>query len=425
MTEIRKVAIVSASRTAFSKGFTSYKDSTSKDMLIGALQGLVDKADLSNKQIDEVVGGAVLNQAGDFNLVREAVLATTLSKYTSAYNVQQACGTSLQTAGIIMAKIASGQIESGIACGVDSVSKVPFSANPKLADRLLKLFRSKTFGQKLKCFKGFSLKELMPQPVGVDEPQTGLSMGGHCELMAKEWGITRAEQDAFAKRSHDNASKSVKSGFHKDLIAPYMGIYDDNILRHNLEMSDLERLKPAFDKKNGTITAGNATALTDGASAVLLCSEDWAKKNGFEIKATISFVAHAANDFVGGDGLLMAPTIAVDKVLKQSGLSFQDFDFYEFHEAFAAQTLCFLKAMNDKDYNKKFFNRDSVHGTIDMDKVNILGSSLAYGHPFAATGGRILGVCEKLISENTNLNRGLIAICTAGGMGVSAIVERY
>ena len=424
MNEIRKVVIASASRTAFNKGFTGYKDQTPKDLLVGALQGLVDKANLSDKVIDEVVGGAVFNSANDFNLTREAVLQTTLSNYTSAYNVQQACGTSLQTAGIVMAKIASGQIEAGIACGTDSVSKIPFSAHPKLADRLLKVFKSKTSAEKLKCFKGFSLKELMPLPVGVDEPQTGLSMGGHCELMAKEWGITREAQDEFAMASHSKASKSVKAGFHKDLIAPHLGIYDDNILRHELTKADMEKLRPAFDKKNGSITAGNATALTDGASAVLLCSEDWARSNGFEIHATLSLVTHSANDFVAGEGLLMAPTMAVDKVLKQSGYTFQDFDFYEFHEAFAAQTLCFLKAMNDSQYNKKFFDREAVHGEVDMTKVNIMGSSLAYGHPFAATGGRILGVAEKLIREK-GYERGLIAICTAGGMGVSAIVEKY
>ena len=425
MKTVRKVAIVSASRTAFNKGFTLYKDQTPKDLLVGALQGLIDKANLSEKQIDEVVGGAVLNASSDFNLVREAVLQTTLSNYTSAYNVQQACGTSLQTAGIIMAKIASGQIESGIACGTDSVSKVPFSAHPKFADRLLNVFKAKTTMKKLKCFKGFSLKELIPTPIGVNEPQTGLSMGGHCELMVKEWGITREQQDEFTFNSHKKASQAVQLGFNSDLISPHIGVYDDNILRQDISISDLEKLNPAFDKKNGTITAGNATALTDGASAVLLASEDWAKKNGFDIHATISFIAHSANDFTAGDGLLMAPTIAVDKVLKQSGLKFQDFDFYEFHEAFAAQTLCFLKAMNDKQYNKKFFSSNKVHGEIDMKKLNLVGSSLAYGHPFAATGGRILGVCEKLIRENKDLNRGLIAICTAGGMGVSAIVERY
>ena len=280
MKTVRKVAIVSASRTAFNKGFTLYKDQTPKDLLVGALQGLIDKADLSEKQIDEVVGGAVLNASSDFNLVREAVLQTTLSNYTSAYNVQQACGTSLQTAGIIMAKIASGQIESGIACGTDSVSKIPFSAHPKLADRLLNVFKAKTTMKKLKCFKGFSLKELIPTPIGVNEPQTGLSMGGHCELMVKEWGITREQQDEFTFNSHKKASQAVQLGFNSDLISPHIGVYDDNILRQDISMSDLKKLNPAFDKKNGTITAGNATALTDGASAVLLASEDWAKKMG-------------------------------------------------------------------------------------------------------------------------------------------------
>ena len=422
---LKKVAIVKSSRTAFCKGFTHFSDQSAKNLLVGALQGLVDDAGLVNKPIDEVVGGAVANNSGDFNLVREAVLETDLPNTTPAYNVQQACGTSLQAASIIMAKIASGQIESGIACGVDSISKMPFSAHPKLADRLLKLHRARSFKDKRQCFRGFSFKELMPKPMAVNEHKTKMSMGQHCELMAKEWGITREEQDAFTLLSHNNAEQAYLNGFHKDLITPYVGVHTDNIMRMGLQKPDLEKLRPAFDKKNGTITAGNATALTDGASAVLLCSEDWAKEHGFEIHCTLTFAAHGALDFVAGEGLLMAPTVAVDKVLKQSGLSFQDFDFYELHEAFAAQTLCFLKAMNDVDFNKKHLGRDknNICGTIDMSKVNIVGSSLAYGHPFAATGGRILGVCEKLMRDNKTMKRGLISICTAGGMGVAAIVE--
>ena len=426
MTKLRKVAIVSASRTPFAKGFTLYNDQSNKDLLVGALEGLIKKAGLKNKPIDEVVGGAVLNHAKDFNLVREAVLQTSLNNFTPAYNIQHACATSLQAASILMGKIASGQIEAGIACGVDNVSKMPFAANEKLSGRLLKVFKSRTLKEKLKCFSGFSLKELMPVAIDVNEPQTHLSMGGHCELMAREWGVTREAQDKVAYQSHQKAGIAHKNGFHKDLITPHVGVCHDNIMRADIAMGDLEKLRPAFDKKQGTITAGNATALTDGASAVLLCSEDWAKKHGFDIHCTLTFIATSAVDFVGGDGLLMAPTTAVDKVLKQSGLKFQDFDFYEFHEAFAAQMLCFLKAMNDKAYNKKYMNRDAknVCGTVDMKKVNLVGSSLAYGHPFAATGGRILGVCEKLMREDKKLKRGLIAVCTAGGMGMAAIVER-
>lgn len=422
---IRKVAIVKASRTAFCKGFTHFADQSAKNLLVGALQGLIKDAQLADKPIDEVVGGAVANHCNDYNLVREAVLETDLPNTTPAYNVQQACGTSLQAATIIMAKIASGQIDSGIACGVDSISKMPFAPHPKLTDRLLKLHKARSFKQKRQCFRGFSLRELMPRPISVNEQKTMLSMGQHCELMAKQWGVTREEQDAFALTSHHKAEHSHKSGFHKDLITPHTGVYQDNIMRMGLQLADLEKLRPAFDRKNGTITAGNATALTDGASAVLLCSEDWAKQHGYDIHCIITFAAHGALDFVAGEGLLMAPTVAVDKVLKKSGYTLQDFDFYELHEAFAAQTLCFLKAMNDVDFNKKHLGRDAdnICGTLNMDRVNLKGSSLAYGHPFAATGGRILGVSEKIMREDKTLKRGLISICTAGGMGVAAIVE--
>ena len=426
MTHIRKVAIIASNRTPFSKAFTLYNDQSNVDLLSGALQGLVKRANLSDKKIDEVVGGAVLNQSADFNLVREAVLQTDLSNYTPAYNIQHACATSMQAASVIMAKIASGQIDCGVACGVDSISKMPFSANPKFASRLLRLFKARSLSEKLKCFTGFSFRELMPIAINVNEPQTHLSMGQHCELMAKQWKISRTEQDKIAHQSHKKATLAHQRGFHKDLISPHVGVWDDTILRPNISMDDLGRLRPAFDKKNGTITAGNATALTDGASAVLLCSEDWAKKHGYKIHCTLTFVATSAVDFTGGDGLLIAPTIAVDNVLKQSGYTFQDFDFYEFHEAFAAQMLCFLSAMNDVDYNQRYLNRsrDNICGKIDMKRVNLVGSSLAYGHPFAATGGRILGVCEKLMREDKSLKRGLVAICTAGGMGVAAIVER-
>lgn len=421
---IRRVAVVRAKRTAFCKSFGLFSNQSAKALLVGALQGLIDDTNIAKIGVDEVAGGAVLNHSDDFNLVRESVLETTLPKTTPAYNVQQACGTSLQSAFIIMAKIASGQIDSGIACGVDTVSKMPFTANPKLADRLLKLNKAKSFSQKRKCLSGFSLRELMPRPTTGGEQKTMLSMGQHCELMAREWNITRDAQDKFTLKSHHKAQQAFESGFHKDLITPHVGVYTDTILRPNLVLSDLEKLRPAFDRKNGTITAGNATALTDGASAVLLCSEDWAKEHNLDIEYIITHVAHGALDFVGGEGLLMAPTIAVDKVLNQSGYAFQDFDFYELHEAFSAQTLCFLSAMDNADFNKKHFNRTKPHGTLDMDKVNLVGSSLAYGHPFAATGGRILGVCGGIMRDNPTFKRGLIAICTAGGMGLSAIVER-
>jgi acetyl-CoA C-acetyltransferase len=418
---LRRVAIIGGLRTPFCRSNTLYADQSNLDMLIGVLNGLVDKYKLAGVHIDEVVGGAVVSHSKDWNLAREAVLGTKLAHSTPGITMQQACGTSLQAAMSIAAKIATGQIESGIAMGSDTTSDAPIVFKPKFAHRLVEAQNAKSIGERLKAFKGFSPAELAPQPPSVSEPRTGLSMGQHTELMAQEWKIGRGEQDQLAYESHKKAAEAYRSGYMDDLVIPFAGVFRDNNLREDINLDKIATLKPAFDKERGTLTAANSTPLTDGAASVLLASEEWAIKRGLPVQAYLTYSQTAANNFVEGEGLLMAPTIAVSRMLDRAGLKLQDFDFYEIHEAFAAQVLATLKAWEDPAYCKKFLGRDEPMGAIDRAKLNVKGSSLAFGHPFAATGARIVANLAKLLSEHGG--RGLISVCTAGGMGVAAILE--
>jgi len=422
---LKRVAIVGSARIPFCRAYTGYMDETSLSMMSGALAGLVDKFDLKGQHIDEVMGGVVLNHARDFNIAREAALNAGLAPTTPGTTVQIACGTSLQAALILGAKIATGEIESGIACGADSVSDSPIVFGPKFSKRMIKLSRAKTLGQKLGVFKGFSFGEVVPNAPSTSEPRTGLSMGQHCELMAREWDISREAQDELAWRSHINAARAYEEGFHDDLVVPHAGIVRDNNVRADSTLEKMATLKPSFDRKSGhgTLTAANSTPLTDGAASVLLASEEWAKERGLPIIGYLRAGAVSANDFAAGDGLLMAPTIAVSNMLRKEDLAFADFDFFELHEAFAAQALCTIKSFSDRAYNRKVLGRDKVLGKIDVKKLNVKGSSVAYGHPFAATGARILGVTAKLLNDSQK-QRALISVCTAGGQGVAAIVER-
>jgi acetyl-CoA C-acetyltransferase len=425
MNELKRVAIIGSARIPFARGGTAYADETNLSMLGTVLGGLADKFGLKGEKVDEVIAGAVINHSRDFNIAREALLDAGLSPRTPGTTMQIACGTSLQAALVLAGKIASGQIESGIAAGSDTVSDSPIVFGPKFQHRLLDANAAKTTGDKLKTFtKGFSFGELTPVAPSVNEPRTGLSMGQHCELMAKEWGITRAEQDALAVASHRNAAAAYDEGFHDDLLVQCAGLVRDNNVRADANMEKMATLKPAFDKSSGlgTLTAGNSTPLTDGASGVLLASEDWAKARGLPILAYLTTGRVAGNDFAHGEGLLMAPTIAVSEMLEKAGLGFADIDYFELHEAFAAQVLCTLKAWKDPTYCKDVLGRDSVLGEVDPAKINVKGSSLAYGHPFAATGARILGLTAKLLSGQSR-KRALISVCTAGGMGVAALVE--
>jgi acetyl-CoA C-acetyltransferase len=424
MTELRKVAIVGSARIPFARGNTAYADETNLSMLGTVLTGLAEKFGLKGQKIDEVMGGAVIAHSRDFNLLREASLDAGLSPRTPGTNMQIACGTSLQAALTLGAKIASGEIDSGIAAGADSVSDSPIVFGNKFQHRMIDLSRARSAGEKLGVFKGFSLGELTPVAPSVNEPRTGLSMGQHCELMAREWGISRKAQDELAVASHRNAAKAYDEGFHDDLLVPCAGLVRDNNVRPDTNLDKMSQLKPAFDKSggHGTLTAGNSTPLTDGASAVLLASEDWARERGLPILAYLTTGRVAGNDFAHGEGLLMAPTIAVSEMLARRGIGFADIDFFELHEAFAAQVLCTLKAWNDAAYCRDVLGRENVLGVIDPAKINVKGSSLAYGHPFAATGARILGLTAKLLATEPG-KRALISVCTAGGQGVAALVE--
>ena len=420
---IRRVAVLGGSRIPFCRSHTAYAELTNLDMLIASLAGLIDRFALAGAHIDEVVGGAVVTHAKDWNLAREAVIGSALAPTTPATTMMQACGTSLAGALNLGAKIAAGQIECGIALGTDTTSDAPVVFQRRFAQRLVQASRARGFGQKLAAFKGFAPTELAPQPPSTSEARTGLSMGEHCELMAKEWRITREAQDLLAYESHKKAATAYDEGFMDDLVVPCAGVFHDNNIRGDISLEKMAELKPAFDRSGtGTITAANSTPLTDGAATILLASEDWAAKRGLPVQAYLTQGRTSAVDFVQGEGLLMAPTVAVSELLKQTGLALQDFDYYEIHEAFAAQVLATLKAWESEDYCRRRLGRDAPLGSIDRSKLNVKGSSIAFGHPFAATGARILAVLAKLLHSGGG-RRGLISVCTAGGMGVAAILE--
>lgn len=419
---LRRVAVIGGIRIPFCRSNTLYADLSNLEMLVTALNGLADRYQLAGAHVDEVVGGAVVTHSRDWNIAREAVIGSKLAPSTPGITLIQACGTSLQAAMGIAAKIAVGEIECGIGMGSDTTSDAPIVVSRKLSQRLVQAQQAKSFGQKVAAFKGFSPGELAPQAPSVAEPRTGLTMGQHTELMAQEWQISRQEQDQLAYESHKKAAEAYRSGYMDDLLVPCAGVFRDNNLREDISIERLASLKPAFDRTGkGTLTAGNSTPLTDGAATVLLASEDWAARRGLPIQAWLTYSQTSANDFVAGDGLLLAPTIAVSRMLDRAGLKLQDFDFYEIHEAFAAQVLATLKAWEDRGYCKRVLGKDEPLGSIDRTKINVKGSSLAVGHPFAATGARIMGNLAKLLSQNRG--RGLISICTAGGMGVAAILE--
>ena len=422
----RKVAIVGGSRIPFARSNGAYATQSNQVMLTAALKGVVDKFQLHGEALGEVAAGAVLKHSRDFNLCRESVLSSGLSAATPAYDVQMACGTGLQAAINIGNKIALGQIESGIAGGTDTTSDAPVALNERLRKILLEANRAKTTGAKLAALAKFRPSMLAPAIPTNGEPRTRLSMGDHTELMVKEWNIPREAQDQLAYESHKKMAAAYDAGFYDDLVIPFGKLTRDNNLRADTTLEKLASLGPAYDKKSGrgTLTAGNSTPLTDGASAVLLASEDWCKARGVKPQAYLVEAQTAAVDFAGPkkEGLLIAPAYAVPQMLKRAGIKLQDFDFYEIHEAFAGQVLCTLKAWESADCCKNVLGLPGALGSIDRAKLNIKGGSLAAGHPFAATGGRILATLAKIIAEHKG-GRGLISICAAGGLGVTAIVE--
>jgi acetyl-CoA C-acetyltransferase len=424
-TTVRPAAIVGGNRIPFARSNGPYAHASNQDMLTAALDGLVSRFSLQDERLGEVAAGAVLKHSRDFNLTREAVLGSALSPTTPAYDVQQACATGLETAIAVSNKIALGQIEAGVAGGVDTTSDAPLEVNDDLRRLLLAFNRAKTPADRAKVFAGLRPQHLVPEIPRNAEPRTGLAMGDHAALTATEFDISREDQDALATASHQNLAAAYERGFFGDLITPFLGLDRDQNLRPDTSMEKLAKLKPVFGEgENATMTAANSTPLSDGASTVLLASEEWASARNLPVLAHLAHVETAAVDYVHGDeGLLMAPVYAVPRMLDRAGLTLQDFDLYEIHEAFASTVLATLAAWEDDEYCKTRLGRDKALGPIDRERLNVAGSSLAAGHPFAATGGRILATAAKLLDERGG-GRALISICAAGGNGAVAIVER-
>ena len=421
----RRVAVIGGVRIPFARGNGAYAAVGNQEMLTEVLRGVVDRYGLNGQRIDDVAAGAVMKHSSQWNLTRESVLGSGLAAETPGLDLQRACGTSLEAAIVLGNKIALGQIDSAIAAGVDTVSDPPVVYPRAFQQLLLKSYRGKNAGERIGPWFGLRMRHFRPVLPGTTEPRTGLSMGESTELMVKTWGIGRAEQDQLALESHQKASGAYAEGFYKDLVRDYLGLSQDNNIRGDTSLEKLAKLRPVFDSSGaGTLTAGNSTPMTDGASAVLLASEDWARERNLPVLAYLAHAKVAAVDFVEKkEGLLMAPAYAVPRMLKDAGLQLQDFDFYEIHEAFAGQVLCTLKAWDDPTFCREKLGLSAPLGTIDRSKLNVKGGSLAIGHPFAATGSRIVATLAKILDDN-KAKRGLISVCTAGGMGVTAILER-
>ncbi len=424
MKSSNKVAIVGGLRVPFTKSSGHYSRTTNQEMMTAVLQSMVQKYKLEGKLLGDCAFGGVMNHSADWNLSREVVLGTGLHPDTPAYNVQRACGTSLETANHIAMKIALGQIEAGIAGGVDTNSDLPIEFQREFSWKLLDARKAGTPIEKFLSLLKITPGDLKPSFPAVREPRTGKSMGEHCELMVQEWKISQREQDELALISHKSAAQAYEEGFYRDLVIEFKNLQKDTFVRPDTSIEKLTKLKPAFDfSGKGTITAGNASPLTDGAAAVMLASDAYAQKNNLPVLAHFVDCQATAVDYVHGEGLLMAPTVAVSQLLDRNGLTLQDFDFYEIHEAFTGQVLCTLKAWEDAEYCKRKLGKSKPLGSIDRRKMNLKGGSVALGHPFGATGARILATLAKMIDQKGS-GRGLISICTAGGMGVAAIIER-
>jgi len=419
----RPVAVVGSIRIPFARAHTAYRNRSNQEMMSHVLRALVERHGLAGQRLGDVSLGAVVKHSRDFNLARESVLSSGLDPHTPAFDIQRACGTSLSAAVLIAAKISTGLIDAGIAGGVDSISDLPIVYPDGYRRILLESARGRTFAEKLKPWLALRPKHFKPRLVDVKEPRTNLSMGESMELTAREWEITREEQDAFALASHRNAARAQAEGFFDDLVIEYSGLAKDNNVRPDSSLEKLAKLRPAFDRSgSGSLTAGNSTPLTDGASAALLASEDWARERGLPVLARLTFAHVMGVDFVGSEGLLMGPAYAVSELLKQAPYSLQEFDYYELHEAFAAQPLATMKAWESEAFCISRLGRSEALGAIDRSKLNVNGSSVAIGHPFAATGARILGTMAGLLQRKGS-GRGLMGVCTAGGMGVAAVLE--
>jgi acetyl-CoA C-acetyltransferase len=418
-----RVAVIGGLRIPFCRAHTNYANCSNQDMMTATLRALVQKYDLKGQTLGDVALGAVIKHSRDWNLARECVIGSGLSLKTPGVDLQRACGTSLEACIEIGNKISLGQIEAGLAGGTDSISDAPVVYPDAYRTLLMESYRARTFVGRLKPWFKLPPRHFKPVFPGVVEPRTGLSMGESTEITAKQFEVSREHQDQLALASHMNAAKAWQSGFYNDLVVPYRGAERDNNVRPDTTYDKLAALKPVFDRSDkGTLTAGNSTPLTDGAAAVLLASEVWARKKNLPVAAWLTYCKVAAVNFIEADGLLMAPAYAVSDMLKTANLRLQDFDFYEIHEAFAAQTIATLKAWQSEKFCRDKLGRNQPLGPIDLNKLNVRGGSIAIGHPFAATGARIVATMAKLLAEKGS-GRGLISVCTAGGMGVTAIME--
>ncbi|MEV0895550.1 acetyl-CoA C-acetyltransferase [Actinoplanes sp. NPDC049802] len=425
MVDVRRVAVLGGNRIPFARSNSRYAEASNQDMLTAALDGLIARFGLAGERLGEVVAGAVLKHSRDFNLTRETVLGSRLDPRTPAYDIQQACGTGLEAAVLVANKIALGQIDAGVAGGVDTTSDAPLQVNEDMRRALLELNRARGLGDRLRAVAKLRPQHAVrPELPRNAEPRTGLSMGEHAAVTALRWNIGREAQDELALTSHQRLAEAYDRGFFDDLLTPYLGLTRDQNLRPDSSLEKLSKLKPVYGKENATMTAGNSTPLTDGASAVLLASEEWAAARSLPVLAWFTDSETAAVDYVHGDeGLLMAPAYAVPRMLARNGLTLQDFDYYEIHEAFASQVLATLAAWESPEFCKEKLGLDAPLGPIDRARLNVNGSSLAAGHPFAATGGRIVASLAKQLAQKGS-GRGLISICAAGGQGVVAILER-
>jgi len=423
---LKRVAIVGGSRTPFARSFGAYAKASNQELLTASLRALVERYGLAGVRLGDVIGGAVVKHSKDYNLVRECLLSSGLDPETPGLDIQRACGTSLEAAVLIANKIALGQIDAGIAAGVEAMSDPPIVFPQSFRELLLESHRGRSFGQRLKPWLRLRPHHFKPIMPGVVEPRTGLSMGQSCELMVKTWNIGRAEQDQLAAASHQRAAAAWREGFYDDLVVPHAGLKADNNVRPDSTVEKLATLRPVFDTSgSGTLTAGNSTPITDGAAAVLLASEEWAAQRNLPVLAWLRAAKTWAVDFASGkEGLLMAPAYAVSAMLQDTGFALQDFDYYEIHEAFAAVPLCTMKAWESADYCRERLGRSAPLGSIDRARLNVKGGSVAIGHPFAATGARILATTAKLLAGDPGAKRALVSACTAGGMGVTAILER-
>lgn len=418
-----RVAVVGGSRIPFCRSHSVYKYCSNQDMMTAALQGVVSKFDLKGQTLGEVILGAVIKHSSDAQLARESVIDSGLSMQTPGLDLQRACGTSLEAAILIANKIALGQIDCGIAGGTDSASDVPIVFKDDFRRILLDAYGARSFMDRVKPWFRLRPSHFAPKLPGMTEPRTGLTMGESMEITTQKWDVQREHQDQLALASHVKAAAAYDAGWYEDLVVPFQGAEEDNNIRRDTTFEKLATLKPAFDKsEDATMTAGNSTPLTDGAASVLLATEDWARKKNLPILAYLTFAKVAAVNYVNDEGLLMAPVYAVSEMLKQADLSLQDFDYYEIHEAFAAQTICTLKAWQSEDFCRTRLGRNAAMGPIDLSRLNVKGGSIALGHPFAATGARIVASLAKVLNEQGS-GRGLISVCTAGGMGVTAILE--